>query len=85
MGDEELQKIRGNGISMIFQDPLSALHPFYKVGKQLIEAIQIHQDLEHRRPPAPTRSTCSSSSASPTPSGGSASTRTSSPAGCGSA
>ena len=45
MDDEGLQKVRGNGIAMIFQDPLSALHPFYKVGNQLIEAIQIHQDL----------------------------------------
>ena len=45
MDDEGLQKIRGNGIAMIFQDPLSALHPFYKVGDQLVEAIQIHQDL----------------------------------------
>ena len=45
MDDDGLQKIRGNGISMIFQDPLSALHPFYKVGKQLVEAIQIHQDV----------------------------------------
>jgi oligopeptide/dipeptide ABC transporter ATP-binding protein len=45
MDDEGLQKIRGNGIAMIFQDPLSALHPFYKVGNQLVEAIQIHQDL----------------------------------------
>ena len=45
MQDEELREIRGNHISMIFQDPLSSLHPFYKVGKQLIEAIQVHQDL----------------------------------------
>jgi len=45
MGDEELQGIRGNGIAMIFQDPLSALHPFYRVGSQLVEAIQVHQDL----------------------------------------
>ena len=30
---------------MIFQDPLSSLHPFYKVGKQMIEAIQVHRDL----------------------------------------
>ena len=46
MDDEELQRIRGNGISMIFQDPLSALHPFFKIGSQLVEAIQIHQDMD---------------------------------------
>ncbi|MEZ5073467.1 MAG: ABC transporter ATP-binding protein [Solirubrobacterales bacterium] len=45
IGEDELQRIRGNGISMIFQDPLSALHPFFKVGAQLIEAIQVHQDV----------------------------------------
>jgi peptide/nickel transport system ATP-binding protein len=46
MDGEELREIRGNHISMIFQDPLSSLHPFYKVGKQLIEAIQVHQDID---------------------------------------
>jgi peptide/nickel transport system ATP-binding protein len=40
--DDQLRHIRGNEIAMIFQDPLSSLHPFYKVGWQLIEAIQIH-------------------------------------------
>jgi len=45
MEDDELREIRGNHISMIFQDPLSSLHPFYKVGKQLVEAVQIHQDV----------------------------------------
>ena len=42
---EELRRIRGNQISMIFQDPLSSLHPFYKVGRQLVEAIQVHQEM----------------------------------------
>jgi oligopeptide/dipeptide ABC transporter ATP-binding protein len=40
--DEPLRQVRGNRISMIFQDPLSSLHPFYKVGKQIVEAIQVH-------------------------------------------
>jgi peptide/nickel transport system ATP-binding protein len=43
--DAELRTIRGNEIAMIFQDPLSSLHPFYKVGWQLIEAIQAHRDV----------------------------------------
>jgi peptide/nickel transport system ATP-binding protein len=43
--DEELRKVRGGPIAMIFQDPLSSLHPMYKIGKQLTEAIRTHQDL----------------------------------------
>jgi peptide/nickel transport system ATP-binding protein len=42
---EDLRKIRGNEIAMIFQDPLSSLHPFYKVGTQLSEAIRTHQEV----------------------------------------
>jgi peptide/nickel transport system ATP-binding protein len=38
----QMRSIRGGDIAMIFQDPLSSLHPFYKVGTQLIEAIQAH-------------------------------------------
>jgi peptide/nickel transport system ATP-binding protein len=43
--NEDLRGIRGNDVAMIFQDPLSSLHPFYKVGKQIVEAIQSHQYL----------------------------------------
>jgi peptide/nickel transport system ATP-binding protein len=43
--DEEMRRLRGNEMSMIFQDPLSSLHPFYKVGTQLVEAIRAHRDV----------------------------------------
>jgi oligopeptide/dipeptide ABC transporter ATP-binding protein len=47
--DEPLREVRGNRIAMIFQDPLSSLHPFYKVGKQIVEAIQVHNDVSDEK------------------------------------
>jgi peptide/nickel transport system ATP-binding protein len=43
LDEDKLRAIRGNDMAMIFQDPLSAMHPFYKVGWQLIEAMQAHR------------------------------------------
>jgi len=45
LSEDELRAIRGNEIAMVFQDPLSSLHPFFKVGTQLIEAVRAHQDV----------------------------------------
>ncbi|MFM2024462.1 MAG: hypothetical protein RLZZ56_475 [Actinomycetota bacterium] len=45
MENDDLRKIRGRDIAMIFQDPMSALHPYYSVGDQLIEAHQVHNDV----------------------------------------
>jgi oligopeptide/dipeptide ABC transporter ATP-binding protein len=42
---EEMQDIRGSRISMIFQDPMTSLHPYYRVGEQIVEAIRTHQDV----------------------------------------
>jgi peptide/nickel transport system ATP-binding protein len=45
LSEPELRQIRGNEIAMIFQDPLSSLHPLYRVGYQLIEAVRAHRDV----------------------------------------
>jgi peptide/nickel transport system ATP-binding protein len=46
--EEELRRIRGNDVAMIFQDPLSALHPFFRIGDQLAEAVLAHRDVTRR-------------------------------------
>ncbi|MED4403187.1 ABC transporter ATP-binding protein [Metabacillus fastidiosus] len=45
LSDKEMQKIRGQDISMIFQDPMTSLNPTMKIGKQIIEPIVKHQKL----------------------------------------
>src|SRR5262249_37424035 len=43
-----LRDIRGNEISMVFQDPMTSLNPVYTIGRQLVEAIQLHRDVTRR-------------------------------------
>ncbi len=45
---EELRSVRGNKIGMIFQDPMTSLHPFYKVGDQIAEAILAHDKISKK-------------------------------------
>jgi peptide/nickel transport system ATP-binding protein len=49
LGTEELRRVRGNEIAMIFQDPLSSLHPFYRIGDQIIEAVRAHNDVTKKQ------------------------------------
>ena len=42
LDESEMRKIRGAQIGMIFQDPLSSLHPYYRVGWQIVEMIRQH-------------------------------------------
>ncbi|WP_345528837.1 ABC transporter ATP-binding protein [Nocardioides endophyticus] len=44
LSDEQMRQRRGKEVSMIFQDPLSAMHPYFTVGKQIAEAYRVHHD-----------------------------------------
>jgi oligopeptide transport system ATP-binding protein len=45
MSEDELRRLRGNRISMIFQDPMTSLNPFLRISTQLVETIVLHQGL----------------------------------------
>ncbi|MFH2040071.1 MAG: ABC transporter ATP-binding protein, partial [Chloroflexota bacterium] len=45
LSEKEILKIRGNAISMIFQEPMTSLNPGIKVGDQIAEALVLHQDM----------------------------------------
>jgi peptide/nickel transport system ATP-binding protein len=46
--EEEVRQLRGSKMAMIFQDPLSAMHPFYTVGWQIAEAYRVHNNVSKR-------------------------------------
>src|SRR5437588_11742250 len=47
--EREMQHIRGDDISMVFQEPMSALNPVYTVGDQVAEVIRVHRDVSRRQ------------------------------------
>ncbi|MFQ8689506.1 MAG: ABC transporter ATP-binding protein, partial [Blautia sp.] len=46
--EREIQKIRGNEISMIFQEPMTSLNPIIRCGKQIAESLQLHRGLKKK-------------------------------------
>jgi peptide/nickel transport system ATP-binding protein len=46
--EETVRRLRGNKMAMIFQDPLSSMHPYYTVGAQIIEAYRVHNNVSKR-------------------------------------
>ena len=46
--DKQMRSVRGKRIAMIFQDPLSSLHPLFKIGWQIVEAIRTHENVSKK-------------------------------------
>src|ERR1700691_4472737 len=46
MNEHELEGIRGQKVSMIFQDPLTSLHPLFRVGNQIAEVVETHRNVK---------------------------------------
>ncbi len=55
MTDKEMRKIRGNEISIIFQDPMTSLNPVYTIGNQITEVIKLHTDKDSQQAKARAR------------------------------
>jgi oligopeptide/dipeptide ABC transporter ATP-binding protein len=47
--EKEMEKVRGNDISMVFQEPMTSLNPVFTIGNQIMEAILLHQGLDKER------------------------------------
>jgi oligopeptide/dipeptide ABC transporter ATP-binding protein len=46
--EKEMERVRGNDISMIFQEPMTSLNPVFTIGNQIMEALQLHQNLNKK-------------------------------------
>lgn len=48
LSEKEMEKVRGNEISMIFQEPMTSLNPVFTIGTQIVEVLQLHQHLDKK-------------------------------------
>jgi oligopeptide/dipeptide ABC transporter ATP-binding protein len=49
LSDQEMQRIRGDDISMVFQEPMTALNPVYTVGDQVAEVLRVHRNMNRKQ------------------------------------
>ena len=49
LSEKEMRRVRGNQITMIFQEPMTSLNPVYTIGEQILEAILLHQKIDQRQ------------------------------------
>ena len=68
MSTSRLRRMRGHQVAVVFQDPMTSLHPMLSVGRQLTEHVEVHLGLSAARARGSGRSSCSGRCASPTPS-----------------
>ena len=80
-----MRRVRGNEISMIFQEPMTSLNPVMTIGKQIAEALLLHQDMAARRRCERAVEMLRPGRASPSRRSAPRNIRTSSPAACASA
>ena len=84
ISEAEMRDVRGNDISMIFQEPMTSLNPVMTIGEQIAEALRLHQDMS-KQAARGGRSRCCGWSGFPSRPARRANIRTSCPAACASA
>ena len=82
--DSTMRSIQGSDVAMIFQEPMTSLNPAFTIGNQIAESVRAHRKVSKKASVGTRRRDARTSSAFPMRPSGSTSTRTSSPAACGS-
>ena len=85
LDEDAMREIRGNRMSMIFQEPMTSLNPVMRIGDQITEALRLHQDMTSKQAWNARRRDAATGANSRSQNGGRANIRTSFPAACASA